>query len=1124
MNLNEIEKFATKARRNLTAGVKAALSALDMEHEPTPVQGGWLHQGKDIDDLEFGQRWRKLSEIIRREGEKVAIERAAYTWFNRLVAIRILAKRCIVPAQLEWADKAARVPRIVHRMRTGAGTPNLTPGEDAALARVKADPTKTREQFAILVGAFCRETPMLRAAFGEIDDWTILLVPGNLLAEDGLVDDLNNSELLSDADYASDELIGWLYQYYIAERKAEVYDGFKKNKKAGVAEIPAATQIFTPNWIVKYLVENALKGMDETASFTDPCCGSGHILLEGFRHFLAVYDDLGYSKREAIKLIFERNIVGIDIDPRARQLSTFALLLAATKEDEWFKDAKVLPCVFDTATPPEKADVSNALSTSNAAAIKQISDALTLLRENGDNIGSLLKLDLSPETRKLLEMRLGDVEDEDLKRIFGLMLALTGEYDALVTNPPYLGAGNLNTVLKQYLEKHYKDGKNDLFAAFILRLLDLCKSGGRVGMITMESWMFLSSYEKLRKRICEDYYIASLGHFDWYIIGIAFGTSMFVVEKAPHNERKGEYSYLTIEDVDPLKNVPYVFPKKDNGRYATTDQRSFSRIPGSPIAYWASEKVIGNWSDRESLGQDMITREGMATADNPRFLRYWHEVSQLNCDISESEEKSCSLQKWYPYNKGGEYRKWYGNNSVLVDWWHNGIGIKNNRDPISGRIRSHNYNGEYAFHKGVTWSALTSGMLSVRYSPAGFLWDSKGAMGFSHDDTYYLGLLNSVVAKIYLEIISPTKDFKVGDIIQIPVVGAEKDVIRANVIELISLSRSDWDEYETSWDFKVNPLVREGWQRSGAAMCLETAWAAVFARRLEWAERMKTLEEENNRLFIEAYGLQDELSPDVAWKDVSITGNPAYRYKLDGDQQSGEDLARADAMRELISYGMGVLMGRYSLEQEGLILASQGELYKDYIARVHGAGKILPDEDGVIPAITLEGGFFKDNLLHRMREFLSAAFGNDALPQNLNFIEAALGCGFDKYLTDKFFDDHVKTYKKRPIYWLFESPKGYFRAFAYMHRMTGATAGHIRNNYLLPYIGHLEKCFAAEVAKGSAMTSAERKRVKAMEAAIKDCKAYDLVLHDFADQSVAIDLDDGVVVNWKKYESVLAKL
>ena len=352
------------------------------------------------------------------------------------------------------------------------------------------------------------------------------------------------------------------------------------------------------------------------------------------------------------------------------------------------------------------------------------------------------------------------------------------------------------------------------------------------------------------------------------------------------------------------------------------------------------------------------------------------------------------------------------------------------------------------------------------------------------------------------------------------------------------ISRSDWDEYETSWDFKVNPLVREGWQKNAGGMSLEAAWAVVFARRMEWAARMKELEEENNRLFIEAYGLEDELKPDVAWKDVSFTGNPFYRYKVDGEVDAArrdasphhgvpeelEAKVRADAMRELISYGMGILMGRYSLEQEGLILASQGETYQDYLSRVHGVDKIRPDDDGIIPAIALDGDIFSDNLLHRMREFLSAAFGNDVLPANLNFIEAALDCKFDKYLTERFFDDHVKTYRKRPIYWLFESPKGYFRAFAYMHRMTAATAGLIRNKYLLPYIAHLEKCLASESAKGSAMTAFERKRVKEIEKAIADCKKYDLTLHDIAGRSIAIDLDDGVVVNWEKYKSVLARI
>ena len=548
----------------------------------------------------------------------------------------------------------------------------------------------------------------------------------------------------------------------------------------------------------------------------------------------------------------------------------------------------------------------------------------------------------------------------------------------------------------------------------------------------------------------------------------------------------------------------------------------FKKIPGSPIAYWVGEKMVKAF-EGDRLGDVILPRHGLATSDNARFLRLWHEISSEKASLIIRNDLT---KKWFPMNKGGSYRKWYGNNEWVINYENNGREIKDFAIQLYRSSSRTIQNTQFYFKPCITWSALTSGDLSLRWSDEGAIFGSGAHCAFAddHDLKYGLALMNSGLLKAFMELLAPTLNINVDHLRAVPYVVRNKTHIETNAISLISLSRSDWDEYETSWDFKVNPLVREGWQRNGAAMSIEAAWAAVFARRMEWTERMKALEEENNRLFIDTYGLQDELSPDVAWKDVSITGNPAYRYKLDGDPQSGEELAKADAMRELISYGMGVLMGRYSLEQEGLILASQGELYKDYIARVHGAGKILPDEDGVIPAIALEGGFFKDNLLHRMREFLSAAFGNDALPANLNFIEAALGCGFDKYLTEKFFDDHVKTYKKRPIYWLFESPKGYFRAFTYMHRMTGATAGHIRNNYLLPYIVHLEKCFAAEAARGSGMTSAERKRVKAMEAAIKDCKAYDLVLHDFADRAVAIDLDDGVVVNWGKYKEVLAKL
>ena len=1154
MNLNEIEKFAVRIRRDLTEGVDAALNALgftdQMPEAPTQVQGGWIYCGRAVEDVDFGTRWERLKQFIDHEedGRKAAVERAAYTWFNRLVAIRILAKRGIVLPQLEWADKAAHVPKIVHRMRTGGWKPNLTPGEDVALAKIRHDPTKTREQFAILVGAFCRETPILQAAFGEIDDWTMLLVPNNLLAEGGIVDCLNDAALLSDDDYRQDELIGWLYQYYIAERKAEVYDGFKKNRKAGAGEIPAATQIFTPNWIVKYLVENTLGGAESTTSnypldtqFIDPCCGSGHILLEGFRHLLAAYDELGYSKRDAIERIFANNLTGIDLDPRARQLSTFALLIAAANEDESFADAHALPRVFDTTsaiTGLVENRIAKALATSNAKAINELQAALSLINEKGETIGSLLKIDISSETRALVSTRLGDVEDKELRRALGLVLALTASYSALVTNPPYLGAKKLSETFRLYLQQHYNDGKDDLCTAFILRLFEMCENGGHIGMITMHSWMFISSFIDLRHKILSDKTILSMMHLGPHVFTalngeIASTTAFVLVNKKIQDYEAIYYRLVDGEDVSEKANL-YIDACMHGGQNVFKAKVSkFMKIPGCPIAYWVSDKLIKAFEGRPEVGSRFAFREGIHTANNDKFLRLWYEVSGNKFVVGASCYSDIDARgRWVPYNKGGEFRRWYGNNDYVIGFDSE---YRNEMLQLKGHVWP---SQNLYFREGGTWTAVTTGAFGVRYFPAGFLFDAGGQVVIGEKITVCIAFLNSVIFDAIAKATMPTINYKCGVVKTLPDLILENQLIESNVTGLIALSRSDWDEYETSWDFKVNPLVREGWQKCAGGMSLEAAWDRVFARRMEWAARMKELEEENNRLFIEAYGLEDELKPDVAWKDVSITGNPFYRYKVDGEVDAArrdasslhgvpeelEAKARADAMRELISYGMGILMGRYSLEQEGLILASQGETYQDYLSRVHGVDKIRPDDDGIIPAIALDGDIFSDNLLHRMREFLSAAFGNDVLPANLNFIEAALDCKFDKYLTERFFDDHVKTYRKRPIYWLFESPKGYFRAFAYMHRMTGATAGLIRNKYLLPYIAHLEKCLASESAKGSAMTAFERKRVKEIEKAIADCKKYDLTLHDIAGRSIAIDLDDGVVVNREKYKSVLARM
>ena len=769
MNLTKIENFAKNIRRSLMEGVDAALTLLgftdQMPEAPMAVQGGWTYRGKVVDDVEFGARWQRLKDFIAHEedGRKAAVERAAYTWFNRLVAIRILAKCGLVQPQLEWADQAAHIPVIVHRMRTGGWKPNLTPGEDAALARIRHDPTQTREQFAILAGAFCRETPILQASFGEIDDWTMLLVPTNLLAEGGLVDCLNDATLLSDEDYRQDELIGWLYQYYIAERKAEVYDGFKKKKKAGVAEIPAATQIFTPDWIVKYLVENTLDSADPTStSFLDPCCGSGHILLEGFRHLLAAYDELGYSKRVAVERIFANNLTGIDIDPRARQLSTFALLLAAAKEDDSFADAHALPRVFDTAGAvigDSIADngtlenyIAKTLGTSKEKEIGEIRAALSLLRDRGENIGSLLKLDLAPETRALIKTRLPDVEDKVLRRALDRLLVLTGEYDALVTNPPYLGAGNLNATLKEYLEKHYKDGKGDLFSAFILRLIEMCKTGGRVGMITMQSWMFLSSFEAMRKCLLEKCTILSMAHLGAHAFDSLGGevtqTTAFVLANEFYPGFAG--TYYRLVDGKSEKEKKELFSKIEPFHVSADN---FKKIPGTPFAYWVSEKMLKAFEEGKPLSEYALPRQGIATGDNNRFLRLWYEVSlsRLGFDGRQGEH---TTKKWYPCRKGGSYRRWYGNYEIVLDWENDGKRLKE----FSGSVIR---NPNYHFLEGITWTSIGH-TFSMRYAPAGFLFESKGATCVPVGDfslKFSLALCNTVVADKFLELLAPTLDF-----------------------------------------------------------------------------------------------------------------------------------------------------------------------------------------------------------------------------------------------------------------------------------------------------------------------------------------------------------------------------
>lgn len=913
METNKLKRFATEARNILMQGVAHRFTALGFQPDGTPVEepqllgGGATFIGDTVTE-DFYHKWQSLAAAIRRHGLKDVAEEAAYTWFNRLMAIRIMTKNGLIPPVLQYESSGVYVPLIVSEARQGR-LPQMNEEERSRLMPLLDDDSRTAEQFSLLIVAFCHATPILHRCFGHIADYTELLLPANILAEGGFVDLINHTDFIAEEDYRSSELIGWLYQFYIAEKKDEV---FAAKGKFTASEIPAATQIFTPNWIVKYMVQNTVGRIyldnnpyetevaqdwkylvNPSEATPDDCilryddltdlrladlaCGSGHILGEMFDMLYTLYINEGYSRREAIEHIFRHNLTGIDIDTRAKQLAQFALLLKACQRDASFADCHCMPRVLDMPQPyPDKEHLTRALAdyimVDNGEAIAELADAVCLMNE-ADNLGSIMKFGLSERTRNILAVRTEEYEQQTmpgesvsgLLRYMRIILALTERYHALVMNPPYMGGGNMNVVLSNYVKKNYEAGKADLFSVFMQVAEERLAENGKYGMINMQSWMFLSSFEKLRTHLLDTLQIDSMLHlgprtFD-ELSGEVVQNTAFVVTK---HTSYTTGTYFRLVDGKSCRDKERMFLAGENG-YPHVFQQNFEKIPGCPIGYWVSEKVSKAF-ESSCIGDKMITREGMATADNDRFLRLWHEVS-LN-HISMFNKTS---DKWYPYNKGGGFRKWFGNRDYLVNWSNDGYDIKHNIDPTTGRIRSHNYNGEYAFKKCGTWSAISSGTFAIRYCEEGFLWDSKGASGFSDNYLeYIIGLLNSKVSSKFLAVLAPTLDYKVGDIIRVPLIQQNKVTIDSLVSQNISISKSDWDAHETSWDFKENELVRLSKEQGEGSHRLSDL---MDAYREHWTEqflRLHANEEELNRQFIGIYGLEDELTPDVPLSEVTI--------------------------------------------------------------------------------------------------------------------------------------------------------------------------------------------------------------------------------------------------------------
>ena len=1186
METNKLKRFATEARNILMQGVAHRFTALGFQPDGTPVEepqllgGGATFMGDTVTE-DFYHKWQSLAAAIRRHGLKDVAEEAAYTWFNRLMAIRIMTKNGLIPPVLQYESPGVYVPLIVSEARQGR-LPQMNEEERSRLMPLLDDDSRTAEQFSLLIVAFCHATPILHRCFGHIADYTELLLPANILAEGGFVDLINHTDFIAEEDYRSSELIGWLYQFYIAEKKDEV---FAAKGKFTASEIPAATQIFTPNWIVKYMVQNTVGRIyldnnpyeTEVAQdwkylvnpseptpddrilryddltelrLADLACGSGHILGEMFDMLYTLYINEGYSRREAIENIFRRNLTGIDIDTRAKQLAQFALLLKACQKDASFADCHCMPRVLDMPQPyPYKEHLTRALAdyimADNGEAIAELADAVCLMDE-ADNLGSIMKFGLSERTRNILAVRTEEYEQQTmpgesvsgLLRYMRIILALTERYHALVMNPPYMGGGNMNVVLSNYVKKNYEAGKADLFSVFMQVAEERLAENGKYGMINMQSWMFLSSFEKLRTHLLDTLQIDSMLHlgprtFD-ELSGEVVQNTAFVVTK---HTSYTTGTYFRLVDGKSCRDKERMFLAGENG-YPHVFQQNFEKIPGCPIGYWVSEKVSKAF-ESSCIGDKMITREGMATADNDRFLRLWHEVS-LN-HISMFNKTS---DKWYPYNKGGGFRKWFGNRDYLVNWSNDGYDIKHNIDPTTGRIRSHNYNGEYAFKKCGTWSAISSGTFAIRYCEEGFLWDSKGASGFSDNYLeYIIGLLNSKVSSKFLAVLAPTLDYKVGDIIRVPLIQQNKVTIDSLVSQNISISKSDWDAHETSWDFKENELVRLSKEQGEGSHRLSDL---MDAYREHWTEqflRLHANEEELNRQFIGIYGLEDELTPDVPLSEVTILQQGevkvANEYLLtteDGSiitDETGAGLTvsgkyfldwQDDVIaKQLISYTVGCMLGRYRLDKSGLHIAHPEPTAEEIAAYTFNGKQWSIDEDGILPLMPSDTDF-ADNATVMFKRWLVVAFGEDTLVDNLNCVEAALGKSLDDYFVKDFWKDHKKMYQNRPIYWLFSSKKGAFQCLAYMHRMNAYTAERIRTKYLLPHIEWLVQKQSEMEANAANLNARERKRLDSIGRQIAECREYHDRLHTVADEQIAFDLDDGVVVNYGKFGDVLATL
>lgn len=1203
MDTNRLKKFATEARTKLKAGIAAKIITLGFdkngqvkeENKPQLMQGGSLWKGQ-IQTEGFFHQWMALYNRIQQKGVNEVYEEAAYTWFNRLVAIRILQKNGLCAPILDYVDES-RTPLIVDEARQGK-LPQMKEEIRQRLMELLDDDTKVTEQFAVLITAWCHDNPIINSCFGSMGDYTELLLPNNILTEGSFVDMLNHTEFVTDEDFQSPELIGWLYQFYISERKDEV---FAKKGKFEADEIPAATQIFTPNWIVKYMVQNTVGRIyldnnpyemqlqkkwqylvepSENASadsilkyeeltdlkVADLACGSGHILNECFDLLYDLYIAEGYGRGEAVENIFAHNLTGIDLDTRAKQLATFALLLKACQKDASFADAHCLPNVLTMPKPwdeEKNGDVKGFLhhffqGQENNVHANELKECFDLMQD-ADSLGSIMKFDLSESTRLLLKQTVEYWEKEgfvpepikEQMPAMKLVLALTEKYHALVMNPPYMGSANMNVVLSKYVKDYYEQGKADLFSTFMILAIDRLLSNGKYGMINMHSWMFLSSFEALRRTIIKEQKIDSLLHlgprtFD-ELSGEVVQNAAFVItkysdlSKKSNIKNKGHY-YRLVEGKN-CKDKELLFVNilsNDNKElfFKDVDLNNFSIIPGCPFGYWISSSMIKHF-ENTILDNISEPRSGVMTGNDSLFTRYIHEVSKYNIahNIYSYDEMVSSNYRWAIVTRGGGFRKWYGNFDLVNDLYKGGINIIN----ANGNYRLRD--PKYYFLEGITWNMISTISPSFRYVPKGILFGNSAPVLFTKDDvSYILGFLNSIVASKYLEFINPTINVTKSDVGSLPIVKNGKNISELSDAN-VEISKQDWDAHEPSWDFQTNELltmnedvlfknldykIEKHFIETGERICIDPA--PPMPESVEWCydtyctkwERLfmqlHENEEELNRQFIGIYGLQEELSPEVPLDEITILQQG--EVSIENDQLKWHSDV---VMKQLISYAVGCMLGRYRLDKPGLHIAHPSPTDEEIAPYMYKGVQYEIDDDGIMPLMPNDCGF-SDNASLRLAEFIRTAFGEETQVENLNFVEQCLGKTVEQYFVKDFWKDHKKMYQNRPIYWLFSSKKGAFQVIAYMHRMDAYTVERIRAKYLLPYIENVQAKINDLESRAASLSTQENRQLQRLNTILEECREYHERLQVVAEKAIGFDLDDGVVVNYAKFGDVVAKI